>query len=311
MDTKDNIVIGSRGSRLALIQAEWTKGQLETAYPDHTVTIKTISTTGDQILDTSLDKIGGKGLFTKEIENALLAGEIDLAVHSLKDLPTELPEGLTIGAITSREDPHDALVTREPGKMLDSLPNNARLGTGSLRRKAQALSVRPDLEVSDLRGNLDTRLRRIDEDKFDAIILACAGLHRMGKQDRISQVIPFTAMIPAVGQGALGIEIRDGDERIRNAVAILNDQTTEACVTAERALLARLEGGCHVPIGAIAEMDGESIQMHAVVASLDGKEVLRTEAAGSPSEAYDIGLRAAEQLLEMGADRILEELADN
>jgi hydroxymethylbilane synthase len=311
MDTEGNIVIGSRGSRLALVQAEWTKGQIETAFPELAVTIKTITTTGDKVLDTALDKIGGKGLFTKEIESALLAGEIDLAVHSLKDLPTELPDGLAIGAVTCREDPHDALVTKEPGLTLETLPQGAHLGTGSLRRKAQALSVRPDLKVSDLRGNLDTRLSRIDEGRFDAIVLACAGLHRLGREDRISQVIPFTVMAPAVGQGALGIEIRDGDERTGDVVAVLNDEVTRACVTAERALLGKLEGGCHVPIGAIAEMDGETIRLRGVVASLDGEEVLRTEAAGSPAAAHDIGLRAAEQLLAMGADRILEEVAEN
>lgn len=311
MDTNTNIVIGSRGSRLALIQSEWTKAQIETARPELAVTIKTITTTGDEVRDTALDKIGGKGLFTKEIEYALLAGEIDLAVHSLKDLPTEVPEGLAIGAVTCREDPHDALVTREQGLTLDTLPECAHLGTGSLRRKAQAISIRPDLDVSDLRGNLDTRLRKIDQGLFDAIILASAGLYRMGKKDIISQMIPFTAMVPAVGQGALGIEVRDGDRRMKDVVDLLNDPVTESCVTAERALLAKLEGGCHVPIGAIAEMNGDSIKMRAVVASLDGKEVLRTETFGGPAEARDIGVQAAKQLLDMGADRILKEVAEN
>ncbi len=311
MGKKNRIVVGSRGSRLALVQSEWVKGRLAEARPGLDVTVKTIKTTGDRVLDTSLDKIGGKGLFTKEIENALLSGEIDMAVHSLKDLPTEMPDGLIIGAVTRRVDPHDVLVAKTADMTIESLPDGARLGTGSLRRRAQALHVRPDFTVSDLRGNLDTRLRRLDEGRFDAIILAYAGLSRLHRESVISQIIPFNIMIPAVGQGALGIEVRADDERIREIAAVMNDETTETCVTAERALLAKLEGGCHVPIGAVAEIERTELRVRAVVASLDGTEVFRTETVGVPADASKTGSRAAEQLLAMGADRILDEVAEN
>ena len=307
VETRGNIVIASRGSRLALIQAEWVRSQIEAAYSSLTVTIATIKTTGDSILDTALDKIGGKGLFTKEIERALLDGSADLAVHSMKDLPTELPDGLTLGAVTGREDPHDALVAGG-AVTLDSLPEGARLGTGSLRRRAQALHARPDLDVRDLRGNLDTRLRKLDRGDFDAMIVACAGLNRMGQAERITQVIPYSVMLPAVGQGALAIEVRCGDERAGKLAAALNHPATEAAVTAERAMLARLEGGCHVPIGAIAEVDNGILRIHGIVAALDGVKVIRTEEEGPLDEAADIGTRAAERLLAMGADRLLDEI---
>ena len=307
MSTQAKIVIASRGSRLALIQAEWVRSQIEAAYSSLTVTIEKIKTRGDSILDTALDKIGGKGLFTKEIERVLMDGSADLAVHSMKDLPTELPEGLTIGAVTCREDPHDALVAG--GALdLDSLPEGARLGTGSLRRRAQALHVRPDLDVRDLRGNLDTRLRKLDRGDFDAIIVACAGLQRMGQAARITQVIPYSVMLPAVGQGALAIEVRCGDERADKLAAALNDPATEAAVTAERAMLGRLEGGCHVPIGAIAEVDDGILRIKGVVAALDGAKVIRVEEEGPPDEAADVGTRVAERLLAMGADRLLDEI---
>jgi len=301
------MVIASRGSRLALIQAEWVKAQLETSYLSLTVAIKEIKTTGDMILDTALDRIGRKGLFTKEIERALLDGSADLAVHSMKDLPTELPDGLTLGAVTRREDPHDALVAGGVVD-LDSLPEGARLGTGSLRRRAQVLHVRPDLDVRDLRGNLDTRLRKLDQGDFDAMIVACAGLKRMGKADKITQVIPYSVMLPAVGQGALAVEVRCGDERAGKVAATLNDRATEAAVTAERAMLARLEGGCHVPIGAIAEVDDGILRIKGVVAALDGAKVIRTEEEGSPDEAADVGRRVAKRLLAMGADCLLDEI---
>jgi len=307
VETNRNVVIASRGSRLALIQAEWVKSQIESAYSSLTVSIEEIKTTGDSILDTALDRIGGKGLFTKEIERALLDESADLAVHSMKDLPTELPDGLTLGAVTRREDPHDALVAGGPVN-LDSLPEGARLGTGSLRRRAQALYVRPDLDVRDLRGNLDTRLRKLDRGDFDAMIVACAGLKRMGRAERITQVIPYSVMLPAAGQGALAIEVRCGDKLAGELTAVLNDPATEAAVTAERAMLARLEGGCHVPIGAIAEVDNGILRIKGVVASLDGAKVIRTEEESPLDKAADVGRRLAERLLAMGADRLLDEI---
>ncbi len=306
MGVHGEIVIGSRGSRLAMVQAELVKRQLEMAWPSLSITIQKIKTTGDKVRNVALDKIGGKGLFTKEIERALLAGAIDLAVHSMKDLPTALPGGLAIGAVTAREDPHDGLVATGAAD-LGSLPAGARLATGSLRRKAQVLNVRPDLEIRDLRGNLDTRLRKLDRREFDAMIVACAGMRRMGKDDRITEVLPYSVMLPAVGQGALAVEIRKDDQRACEVAAPINDAATEACVTAERAMLTRLRGGCHVPIGAVAEIDGGVLRIEGVVATLDGSEVLRAAADGSLDAAGEVGTRAAEQLLDMGADRILEE----
>jgi len=308
MDVYGTLVIGSRASRLATVQAEWVKGRLETVYPSQAVTIKTVKTTGDRVHDVALDKIGAKGLFTKELERELVVGTIDLAVHSMKDVPTALPDGLTIGAVTRREDAHDALVSREAAD-LGSMPPRARIGTGSLRRKAQILHARPDLDVLNLRGNLDTRLEKLDRGEFDAIVVACAGMRRIGKAERISQVIPYSVMLPAVGQGALAVEIRDeADRRVAEMVGSLDDDATAVCVTAERAMLARLGGGCHVPIGAIAEVERGTVRITGAVAALDGCKVFRTEARGSAGEAVEVGTRAAEQLLAMGADGLLDEI---
>lgn len=300
--------IGSRGSQLALWQANWVKAELERR--GHAVNIQIIKTTGDRITDLPLAKAGTKGLFTKEIEEALLAGRVQLAVHSLKDLPTELPAGLALGAVPRREDPRDALVCGQAAggaRRLSELPAGVRVGTSSLRRSAQLLHARPDLAIEPLRGNLDTRLRKLGEGKLAAIVLASAGLHRMGWEGRISEYFQPEVMCPAVGQGALGVEVRADDAATREALVPLDDRATRLETTAERALLARLGGGCQVPIGALARLDhGGRLRMVAVVASPDGARLFR--AAGEGTEPAELGTRLAEQLLRDGAAQILEQV---
>src|SRR6266481_4130623 len=293
------LVIASRGSQLALWQARWVAAQLSAAGRECRIEI--IKTTGDKITDVPLAKVGTKGLFTKEIEEALLDGRAHLAVHSLKDLPTELPAGLVLAALPPREDPRDAVV----GRRLADLPAGAKVGTSSLRRSAQLRRLRPDLAIESVRGNVDTRLRKLDEGRYDAILLAAAGLRRLGCEDRIAELLPDSAMCPAVGQGALAIETRatgPGFEACRP----LDDPATRAAVTAERALLAALGGGCQVPIGAHATVERDRIRLLGVVASPDGSEVIRAEAEGIVAEAEAIGRKLGEELLERGARRILE-----
>jgi hydroxymethylbilane synthase len=293
------LTIASRGSELALWQARWVSGKL--AALGHECRIQIIKTTGDKITDVPLAKVGTKGLFTKEIEEALLDGSADLAVHSLKDLPTELPAGLVLAALPPREDPRDAVV----GRRLADLPAGAKVGTSSLRRSAQLRRLRPDLAIESVRGNVDTRLRKLAEGRYDAILLAAAGLRRLGWEDRIAEILPDSAMCPAVGQGALAIETRatgPGFEACRP----LDDPATRAAVTAERALLAALGGGCQVPIGAHATVERDRIRLLGVVASPDGSEVIRAEAEGVVAEAEAIGRKLGEELLERGARRILE-----
>jgi hydroxymethylbilane synthase len=292
------LVIASRGSQLALWQAHWVQQQLASlGYPSR---IDIIKTTGDKITDLPLAQVGGKGLFTKEIEEALLAGRADLAVHSLKDLPTELPAGLVLAATPEREDPRDALV----GKRLTDLPAGAKLGTSSLRRAAQLRKVRPDLRVEPVRGNLDTRLRKLDEGQYDAIVLAAAGLKRLGWEDRIAEILSPDIICPAVGQGALAIETAGGIGLL--ACGQLNHPPTQYAITAERALLAALGGGCQVPIGAYATVTGERLFLQAVVVSPDGLDLVRDRSAGSVADAQRIGRELGEALLAAGADRILE-----
>jgi len=292
------LVIASRGSQLALWQARWVARRLNQA--GHECRIDIIKTTGDKITDVPLAKVGGKGLFTKEIEEALIAGRADLAVHSLKDLPTVLPDGLALAAVPEREDARDALV----GKRLDEIAN-ATVGTSSLRRAAQLLYLRPDLKVESVRGNLDTRLRKLDQGQYDAILLAAAGLKRLGWEDRIAEILPPQVMCPAVGQGALAIETRmDGDGL--EAVQPLNDPTTHAAVTAERAVLAALGGGCQVPIGAHAVVEDGRLRMIAIVAAPDGTQLVRAHAEGAAREAEAIGRNLGAELLERGARKILE-----
>jgi hydroxymethylbilane synthase len=292
------LVIGSRGSLLALWQARWVQSRL--AGLGHEAEIRIIKTTGDRITDVPLARVGGKGLFTKEIEEALLAGEVDLAVHSLKDLPTELPAGLAIAAIPEREDPRDAVV----GRKLSELAAGAKVGTSSLRRSAQLKRMRPDLAVESVRGNVDTRLRKLDEGQYEAILLASAGLRRLGWADRIAQVMEPGEMCPAVGQGALGIETReDGDARA--ICSGLDHAATRAAATAERAVLAALGGGCQVPIGAHAGVAGGRIHLLALVISVDGAELVRDTAEGPVDEARQIGRALGERLLSAGAARLL------
>jgi hydroxymethylbilane synthase len=298
--------IGSRGSDLALWQTNFVKKKLEDAYPALSFEVKIITTTGDQMLDTALSKIGDKGLFTRQIENALLNGEIDLAVHSLKDLQTAQPEGLTIGAVLERETPNDVLLSSRYNS-IDELPKGARVATGSLRRKSQLLHYRPDLSITEIRGNVPTRIRKLDESELDGMILAYAGVHRLGLDSRIRQVIPFGIMLPAVGQGAMAVEIRADDAKVREIVSVLDDPETRNCVTAERAFLRRLEGGCQVPIGAMARVEGDRIYLEGVVGSLDGDKNLRERITGDTADADALGTGLAEQMLEKGAAEILEE----
>jgi hydroxymethylbilane synthase len=294
------LTIGSRGSQLALWQAHWVQARLEALGQESRVEI--IKTTGDQITDVSLSQVGSKGLFTKEIEEALLSGAIDLAVHSLKDMPTELPAGLTLAAIPEREDARDALV----GRALAQLAKGARIGTGSLRRAAQLRSLRPDLRIEDIRGNVDTRLRKLDEGQYDAIVLASAGLRRLGWEGRITEVFDPGIMCPAVGQGALAVETRDDRGAGFEAAQRLEHAETRAAVTAERSLLATLGGGCQAPMGAHALVKGEALFIVALIVSPDGKQVVRQESQGPADNAAALGCELGEELLAAGGKQILD-----
>ena len=293
------LVIASRGSQLALWQARWVSAQLTAL--GHECRIEIVKTTGDKITDVPLAKVGTKGLFTKEIEEALLDGRADLAVHSLKDLPTELPEGLVLAAVPEREDPRDAVV----GKCLADLPRGAKVGTSSLRRAAQLRKLRPDLAIESVRGNLDTRLRKLDEGQYDAILLAAAGLKRLGWGDRIAEILPAEIMCSAVGQGALAIETRASGAGF-DAIRAMDHADTHAAVLAERGVLGALGGGCQVPIGAHATEEGGKLRLLGLVASPDGGEVVRGESEGPASEAESLGRALGNDLLERGARRILD-----
>ncbi|MGE0642720.1 MAG: hydroxymethylbilane synthase [Nitrospira sp.] len=306
-NSRSTLVLGTRGSKLALCQSEWFQSKVQEVAPDVRVTLKRIQTSGDKIMDVPLAKIGGKGLFVKEIEDALLAGDIDFAVHSMKDVPAQLPEGLDILCVPPREDARDALISREGGSFQD-LPRGATVGTASLRRQAQLLHARPDLNITMLRGNLDTRLRKLREGQFDAIILAAAGLHRLAWSENITEYLPPILSLPAIGQGALGIEARANDEFVRSILSRLNDEATHTTVTAERAFLHRLEGGCQVPIAAYATLCHEQLLLDGLVASVDGKTVIREQITGTRHQAYSLGVQLAEQLLSRGGDRILKEI---
>jgi hydroxymethylbilane synthase len=295
--------IGSRGSQLALWQANHISGLLRAH--GHQVEIEIIKTTGDKITDVALAKVGTKGMFTKEIEEALLERRVDLAVHSLKDLPTELAPEFGLAAITARENPRDAFLSRHFNS-IDDLPQRSRVGTSSLRRQAQLKAIRPDLSIFPLRGNVDTRLRKLEEGEYDAIILASAGLNRLGRTEWIRAVLPVEIMCPAVGQGALGIEIRSGDQPARAHLDFLNDPAARAATTCERALLSQLGGGCQVPIGAYAELRNGKLHLTAVVARPDGSSVLREQEAGSDPER--LGQTVGKRLLERGGDEILREV---
>ncbi|QCQ22524.1 hydroxymethylbilane synthase [Desulfoglaeba alkanexedens] len=299
--------IGTRGSLLALRQSEQVKAALSAMHPELRIELKIIKTTGDKILDVPLAKVGGKGLFVKEIEEALLARQVDLAVHSMKDVPAMLPEGLGIAAVPAREDPRDVLVSGKAGT-LEELPHRAVIGTGSLRRGAQALALRPDLRVETLRGNLDTRLRKARDGSYDAVILAAAGLHRMGWKDRITAYLDPDVFIPAIGQGALGIEARADDREVWGLLRGLHDVSTASAVTAERAFLKELEGGCQVPIGGHAQVLGASVALTGLVVSLDGRTLCRETRQAPCEEAERLGRELARELLDRGARTILEEV---
>jgi hydroxymethylbilane synthase len=308
---KKQLIIGTRSSPLALWQAEFTKAELSRHYPELDITLKLVKTTGDVLLDSPLSKIGDMGLFTKDIEKHLLAKEIDLAVHSLKDVPTGTPEGLIITAFTDREDTRDVIISKS-GEKLKDLPQSAKVATSSLRRMSQLLSMRPDFEICDIRGNLNTRFKKFDEGEFDAMMLAYAGVHRLNFGDRISEILPHDIMLPAVGQGALGIETRVDDEQTREIVRILNHSNTEYCCRAERALLRHLQGGCQIPIGAYGSFKNGTLKLLAYVGSVDGKTALRNEVTKSnvtsPEMAEAAGIELAEELLKLGADKILSQI---
>lgn len=301
---KTNLIIGTRQSLLAMWQSNYIAGRLREEYPGCEVTLKKIVTKGDRILDVPLAKIGGKGLFTKEIEQELLDGTIDLAVHSLKDMPTVLPEGLCLTAITERANSGDAFVSNKYNS-IEELPEGSVLGTSSLRRRAQLLARRPDLKIVDLRGNVDTRLKKLDEGQMDAIILAAAGLTRLGHADRIKEIIPQSYCLPAVGQGALAIECRTDNFKVRQMLDFLNDTPTKQATDAERAFLGLLEGGCQVPIGVHAEVNEGRIAMEAVIASLDGSTVLRDTAEGNAADAVTLGRTLGQKMLDNGGREIL------
>ena len=342
----NRINIGTRGSKLALYQAEWVKSELQKIYPEIEVSLIKIKTTGDKILNVPLAKIGGKGLFVKEIEEALLRGGIDIAVHSMKDVPTELPEGLHLAAICKREDPRDALIISRKSEvgsqksnpplppftkggrgeisnsLLYSLPEQAIMGTSSLRRLCQLLNIRPDLKMVQLRGNLDTRLRKLDEGQFDGIIVAVAGIKRLGWAERITEILEPELCLPAIGQGAIGIECRIDDKIINKLVGALDHRETSRCVRTERSFLKKLEGGCQVPIAAYARIDNNPppcpplvkgckvglLVIDGLVGSVDGKRIVRGHIEGSPDDYESLGIKLAEDLLSQGAREILSEV---
>ncbi len=301
------IRIATRDSALALWQAHWVKDTLGHLYPDKLFTLVTMKTQGDKILDVALAKIGDKGLFTKELEIALLDDKADMAVHSMKDVPTLLPPGLKLGAIAKRHDCRDVLVSPK-GYTLMTLPQGARIGTSSLRRRAQLAKVRPDLLVLDLRGNLNTRFAKLDRGDYDAMLLAAAGVERMGWGDRITERIDFSLFLPAVGQGSVGIEIRENDPVIEELVAGINDFSSAIAIRAERAMLKQLEGGCQIPIGALGRIEADRLVLEGLVASLDGQRIVRNALTGSVDKPEELGIELAKVLYSMGAGEILAEL---
>jgi len=301
------VTIGTRGSKLALWQANWIKARLEERNPGQSVALEIIKTKGDKILDVPLAKVGGKGLFVKEIEEALLDGRIDIAVHSMKDMPAEIPPGLCIGAVPKRESPVDVLIARQASSLRE-LGANPRIGTSSLRRAAQLRHARPDVRITPLRGNLDTRLRKLDEEQMDAIVLAAAGVKRLGLADRVTEYLSPDAMLPAVGQGALCVETRIDDPIITPLIADLNHADTRWAVLAERAFLTRLEGGCQVPIAGHATLEDGQLRLTGLVCDLDGQTMVRETLEGPAPQAESIGLELAERLLARGARTILDSL---
>ncbi|NQS75999.1 MAG: hydroxymethylbilane synthase [Peptococcaceae bacterium] len=301
---RHEIIVGTRESRLAMWQARWVARRLKRLRPQYNYRIKAIRTQGDKILDVALAKIGDKGLFTKELEHAMLRGEIDMAVHSMKDLPTVLPDGLVVGAVCEREYPGDVLIALD-GSSLVELPSGAVIGTSSLRRSAQIRRYRRDLKIASLRGNVQTRIRKLDQKKYDAVILAYAGVHRMGLDHRISQVIPFEIILPAVGQGSVGVEVAADNDKMLVLVKNIDHTESRLAIEAERAFLKKLEGGCQVPIGAHAAVEGNCMRLEGAVFSLDGTDMIRASMIGDITEAELLGVKLAEKLLGSGAGEIL------
>lgn len=299
--------IGTRGSKLALTQSHWVKEKIEKKHSHIQVELVRIKTTGDKILDSPLSEIGGKGLFVKEIEDALLEKRVDMAVHSVKDVPAELPEPLMVSVFPEREDPHDALLSRD-NLTLDGLPLHARVGTSSLRRISQLLYIRPDLDTVPVRGNVDTRIRKLESGEFHAIILAVAGLKRLGLASRIDEKISSHLLMPAIGQGALGLEVRREDQKTMDLISFLNHGPTEMTVRAERAFLKELEGGCQVPIAAIGSFNDENLYLRGMVANLDGTEILKDEITGKKDKAEELGITLAKRLLDAGGREILRDI---
>ena len=301
------IRIGTRGSALALAQTRGIEAQLQARHPGLATELVIIKTTGDKLKDVPLAQVGGKGLFIKEIEEALLAGTVDLAVHSLKDMPAEMPPGCVLGAVPPREDYRDAFISHRYDS-LGEIPAGGRVGTGSLRRKVQILHRRPDLEVVHLRGNVDTRLRKLESEGLDAIILAAAGLKRLGLGHVPRGYLATTDMLPAIGQGALGLEVRGDDQEMLDLLKPLNHYPTQVAVTGERAFLARLEGGCLIPVAALGRLGDDSLTLEALISDLEGRRFLQHSLAGPPAEAHSLGDQLAEILLERGGKEILEEI---
>ncbi len=302
----NQVIIGSRDSDLAMWQARYVADTLQQAHPDRSFHIKGMKTKGDNILDVALAKIGDKGLFTKELETALLNGKIKLAVHSMKDLPTQLPDGLAIGAVCEREYPGDVLISQDNIQLAD-LKQGARVGTSSLRRRAQLLYYRPDLQMVDIRGNLKTRLCKFKELELDAIVLAYAGIKRMGYEELIAQLIPFDICLPAVGQGSIGVELASADTTAHDIIAPLDHWPSRTAIEAERAFMKRLEGGCQVPIGAYGQIQGDMLTLEGAVIDLHGQTTLRHKVTGPVSGARQLGINLAEVLIDRGAEKILQQ----
>lgn len=307
---KSDITIGTRGSALALWQAEWVKSTLIRHHPSLSVRLEIIKTKGDKILDVPLAKVGGKGLFVKEIEEAMLNGKIDIAVHSMKDMPAEIPDGLHIGAVPERETPNDVLISRH-NLPLSRLPDGAKIGTSSLRRSSQLLNLRPDFVIEPLRGNLGTRIKKLETEGLDAIVLAAAGVKRLNMEDAISEYIDLKALLPAVGQGALCIESRKNDPDIRKILSKLDHPVTHQVITGERAFLHRLEGGCQVPMAAYGTIKDAELTITGLVAEIDGSNVIKQVITGPATNAKKIGTELAERLINMGAGEILDKLSGN
>jgi hydroxymethylbilane synthase len=305
---KKTLRIGTRASQLALWQANWVQAELEKRYPDLEVTQTRIKTQGDKILDVPLAMVGGKGLFVKEIEEAMLRGEIDVAVHSMKDVPTIFPKGLSLRCITEREDPRDIIILKPGFTSFMDLPQGARIGTSSLRRKAQLLHLRPDFQMIDIRGNVETRIRKLTEDDLDGVVLAAAGMNRLGFAGQISEYLSIDVSLPAIGQGALGLESRTDDTEINTLIDFFNHPATAWAVKGERAVLRRLEGGCQVPIGAYGLVEGDQLTLTGLVSSIDGRQYLKKTLICAAVDAEKTGISLADDLLIKGAGKILNEV---